>query len=262
VTHSNAVPGIELFLDVPAAVPLDEVLIGVVRVVNGGPGTVTVSARVNLIEGDLTVAVTGPDGRTGRAGWPYPVDSLPRTIELGPGEALAGSIPLLVDGGLTPVFPVAGRYSLTARFQAAPGAELIGAPVSVERQAPQDDLAAQALQDRDVLQSLLSAAEMGQAAGSLAALAIGGEPMARFLSGLALGSPGQVRQAAQELAVGVGDRPADPLSAASALNAVLPTGLYTGDQRREAVIDALTGVTDARVRAMLDGLPHDAEGGI
>jgi hypothetical protein len=71
-----------------------------------------------------------------------------------------------------------------------------------------------------------------------------------------------VRQAAQELAVGVGDRPADPLSAASALNAVLPTGLYTGDQRREAVIDALTGVTDARVRAMLDGLPHDAEGGI
>ena len=74
----------------------------------------TVSARVNLIEGDLTVAVTGPDGRTGRAGWPYPVDSLPRTIELGPGEALAGSIPLLVDDGLTPVFP-GGRPVLVDR---------------------------------------------------------------------------------------------------------------------------------------------------
>lgn len=256
MTHSNAVPGIELFLDVPAAVPLDEVLIGVVRVVNSGQGTVTVSARVNLIEGDLTVAVTGPDGRTGRAGWPYPVDSLPRTIELGPGEALAGSIPLLVDDSLTPVFPAAGRYSLTARFQVAPGAELTGAAVSVERQAGQDDRAVLALQDRDVLQSLLSAAEMGQAAGSLAAMAIDGEPTARFLSGLAMGSTGQVRQAAHDLAFGAGDQPADPLSAAAALNAVLPTGLYTGDERREAVIAALTSVTDARVRAVLDGLPH------
>ena len=262
MTHSNALPGIELFLDVPPAVPLDEVLIGVVRVVNGGRVTVTVSARVNLIEGDLTVAVTGPDGRAGRVGWPYPVDSLPRTIELGPGEALVGSIPLLVDDGLTPVFPSAGRYSLTPRFQVAPGVELIGAPVSVERQAPQDQRAAQALQDRDVLQSLLSAAEMGQAAGSLAALAAGGEPMARFLSGLAIGSAGQARQAAHDLAAGVGDRPADPLSAAAALNAVLPTGLYSGDERREDVIDVLTGLADARVRAVLDGLPHDAADGL
>jgi hypothetical protein len=261
VTHPNALPGIELILDLPSAVPLDEVLIGVVRVVNGGHGTVTVSARVNLIEGDLTVAVTGPDGRAGTAGWPYPVDSLPRTIELGPGEALAGSIPLLVDNGLTPVFPVAGRYSLTARFQAAPGAELIGMPVSVERQAPLDHRAAQSLLDRDVLQSLLSAAEMGQAAGSLAALASGGEPVARFLSGLAIGAAGQARQAAHDLVAGVGDRPADPLSVAAALNAVLPTGLYTGDERRDAVIDVLTGVADARVRAVLDGLPHDAAGG-
>ena len=60
--------GLQLTLAVVDELPLDECLVGVV-VLEAGDQTVMVSSRLNLIEGDLTIDLTGPAGLT-RAGRP------------------------------------------------------------------------------------------------------------------------------------------------------------------------------------------------
>lgn len=186
-TSGTAAEGLELRLELPggAALPLDRVLIAVVEV--RATATARVSARVNLIEGDLSIAVTAPGGATLRCAWPWPADAAGRTATIPPGGRITGTVPLIASDTSAPLFPVPGRYTLTASFDAAPGVTLVSAPVTVERTAAADPSADRALRSRDVLQSLLSMGVIGEAQTELELLAAGGDPATASLADLALG---------------------------------------------------------------------------
>ena len=85
---------LRLRLELPSPTPVDECLLGTVSL-EAGSEPATVSARLNLIEGDLTVTVTRPDESTRTAGWPWPADSGARTATLQPGERLVTGLVLL-----------------------------------------------------------------------------------------------------------------------------------------------------------------------
>jgi hypothetical protein len=225
--------GIRLTVTASAELPLDECLVGVVTV-EAGDQAVTVSSRLNLIEGDVTVDVTGPAGYTARCSWPWPVDALSRWIELAPGQRLRGAIPLLATDTSAPLFPAAGDYTVVASFTATPDATLLSPPAAVRRTAPRTEARAAALRERDVLQSLLSASVLGDAAAGLALLDEADTVTTRALSALA-----QDRLDAIVAPLDAGD---DRSAAAVviAVAAVLPPGVADGDPRRapaEALLD-------------------------
>ena len=102
-----------------------------------------------------------------------------------------------------------------------------------------------ALRDRDVLQSLLTASVLGSAAEGLALLGSGQTPTTRTLSGLA-------RDRLDDVVAS-----ADLLSSAEvvrAVAAVLPVGFADADPRR-AVIARLVG-PDAEQQAIFRGIPY------
>jgi hypothetical protein len=132
-----------------------------------------VSARLNLIEGDLTITVTGAAGYTARCAWPWPVDAQGRAVDLAPGSRLVGAVPLIGTDTSAPLFPSPGDYTLGAEFDVAPGVRLISPAVTVRRTPEQDGARAAALRDHDVIQSLLSASPLGNAAAGLHAVAEG-----------------------------------------------------------------------------------------
>ena len=74
-------------------------------------------------------------------------------MQLVPGERLVAAVPLFATDTSAPVFPVPGRYRLTARFHAGPAGVVAAEPVTVACAAG-DDAAVRALGHRDVLQSL------------------------------------------------------------------------------------------------------------
>ncbi|MFK4808182.1 hypothetical protein ACI3KX_20145, partial [Microbacterium sp. ZW CA_36] len=163
--------GLELRLRLAAAsVPLDRVAFADVELVAVGGPSGPVSARLNIVEGDLEIFVTQAGRPPVRAAWPWPVDSAPRSVELAPGECLVASVPL-VAAGSAPLFPAPGRYELVAQFAARPGVTLESNREVLVRTAAADTALAADLRDRDVLQSLLGAGVIGAAAPALERLA-------------------------------------------------------------------------------------------
>ena len=204
-----------------------------------GDQAATVSSRLNLIEGDLTVDVAGPAGYTARCAWPWPVDALSRSTDLAPGQRLLGSIPLLATDTSAPLFPAVGDYSVVASFTATPDVTLRSPPVTVRRTAARFRRErAGALRERDVLQSLLSASVLGDAGPGLAPLDEADTVTTRALSALA---QDRLDQLVSSLDAG------DSRSAAAAVTAVaavLPPGVADGDPRRVPVEDLLDEGTD------------------
>ena len=230
--------GLELRLQpVAATVPLDRIAFADVELVATGAAA-TVSARLNLVEGDLEIEVAPAGGAPRRATWPWPVDSAPRSVELAPGERLVASVPLVASGS-APLFPVAGRYELIARYSVRPGETIASAPVALVRTAPADAALAAELGDRDVLQSLLGAAVIGASEPSLDRLAASGDPGTAAAANLALGRADALARAADDPAV------------MRAVAALLPPGATGPDERRDAVAPRAA----AREAAALTGRP-------
>ena len=232
---------LRITLDLPERLPLAEPLVGVVRLTNDGTDPVATSSRLNLVEGDLSLTVTGPDGGVRQVRWPYPVDSGLRRVTLAPGAALEGGV-LLLDDAATP-----GTHRVAATFAPTPREEVVGAPVDVARTgppAPWDATVARAL-----AQAVAGAADLGNAGRALA-----GTPVGRLLAVLAEGDVTAGRAAAAEV---VADRGA--VFAAAAAAALVPPGLFPGDARLAAVAAALVSAADTaaggRVAALLAERP-------
>jgi hypothetical protein len=263
---------LRLELTTPARVALDQPLVAGARLHNDGTEPVTTSARLNLHEGDLLLGLTNPHGASSQVVWAWPIDSALRRVDLAPGAVLeSGVLVHWAVGGL--VMPIAGRYQLTATFTAAPGELAEAEPVDVTRTdaTGEDGLAAQQLVlEPDVARSLAAAAPLGTAAGPLEELARRGPAPARLLAGLARSDAGTVRATVGDLVA------SDALVlAAEVVAAVVPPGLYPGDERVEWAADALstgavptaaagpdTGAGPAtgldRARAVLAGQPRPA----
>ncbi|TDE92706.1 hypothetical protein EXU48_14375 [Occultella glacieicola] len=245
-----------LTLTVPARSGSDQALLGVVALTNTGAEPVTVNARLNLADGDLVIDAAGPAG-TLRAGWPWPADSLPRETELGPGRTLESGVLLLCTATSEPLLPDPGPYTLTVSYRAhsagsagragGPGSagggdrsgEVTAEPVAHTR-TPATGPAVAALRDRDVIQSLVSASVLGQAADGLAAVA-------------ERGGTNAVLVALTSASTGVADLTAtagDPVAVAVAVTAVVPST----DPRRADLADEFAG--DPRATAILADLPH------
>ncbi|MBW9119980.1 hypothetical protein JNB63_07745 [Microbacterium trichothecenolyticum] len=235
--------GLELRLrPVAASVPLDRIAFGEVELVAVGDAPGPVSARLNIVEGDLEISVTPAGGTPVRAAWPWPVDSAPRSLVLAPGERLVACVPLLAAGSV-PLFPVPGRYELLARFAARPGLTLESNPVALVRTAAHDAALAAGLGDRDVLQSLLGAGVIGAASPKLEQLADSSDAGTAAAANLALGRTDALAEAADDPAV------------ARAVAALLPPGATGPDERRDAVVPR-AGARDA---AVLSGKPLGEE---
>jgi hypothetical protein len=93
--------------------------------------------------------------------------------------------------------------------------------------------------------------------GTQADLAAGTAPVARLLARLAMGNADEVQQAARDIAASgrsAGAR-SGALSVAATVSAVLPPGVFYGDERREAIVKELSAADDSRVQAVLSGEP-------
>jgi hypothetical protein len=239
--------GLALTLDIPSRCPLDEPLVVLARLENGGSQPVTTSSRLNLLEGDLTVAVTTPGGAATPVVWPWPIDSARREVTLEPAQRLEGGV-LLHWGVGGPLFPAAGRYTVSGEFAPTPLEAVVADPDAVLRdEAPdQPGLGRQRLLlDADVARSLASASVLGRAAEGLAELSSSEAPLiTRFLAAFALGETTTVAGLAAE---------ADPVGAATWTTAVLPAGLFAEDERVRAVAEVVAG--HGRAAAILSGRP-------
>jgi hypothetical protein len=247
--------GLTLSLDAPSTAPLDQALVVVVALRNVGTAPVTTSSRLNLVEGDLSVLVRPPGGGSAvRASWPWPVDSALREATLEPGQELVGSaLVVAATGGKAP-FPVAGTYSLVAEFTPHPGDVVRSRSVDVQRSAPTDDAGRarqRALEDPEVTQSICSLSLIGSAADGLALLAAADEsPVAQLLATA-------VTTVTAELppAVDRAYRLSDPATVGATLAAVLPPGVFPGDERLDVARETLRASDDSRVDALLTGQP-------
>ena len=231
---------LRLTLSVPERSGTDEVLVGVVTLVNDGPDPASVNARLNLAEGDLSVLVTGPAGPA-QAAWPWPADSGLREVTLGGGQALESGVLLLCTATSQPLFPTSGSYTLVASYAVTPTRTLTSPPARVVRTPPAADsvgAAATSLTDRDVIQSIAGAGALGAARPRLEELARG-TGVTALLASLALGSDEAMDSAS-----------VDPVTASAAASAVL----LEGDDRRDRAASAVAG--NVRATAILAGTPH------
>lgn len=246
--------GLTLALDVPDTVPLDEALVVVVTLYNDSAEPVTTSSRLNLVEDDLSVLVSPSAGGAVRAAWPWPVDSALRQVTLAPGQALVGSALLLWASAGESLFPTPGAYSIVAEFTPLPGDIVRSDVAEVRRPAPLDDAGRarqRALEDPSVVQSMCSLSVLGSAEKGLALLAHGDDsPIAQLLARTVTTVTAEL-DAAIEQAI---DR-STPTTAAAALTAVLPTGLFAGDERLTAARQVAGDSADRRVEALLTGKP-------
>jgi hypothetical protein len=86
---------------------------------NTGADPVTVSSRLNLFEGDVVVRCTPPDGDRVELRGAIEVDSLPRTVELGPGQRLESGLFLSYASVGVP-FETLGTYELVGAYRPGP----------------------------------------------------------------------------------------------------------------------------------------------
>jgi hypothetical protein len=245
-------PDLRLSLEVPARLALDEPLVALARLATAA-GPVRSSSRLNLIEGDLSVVVTGPGPGPVRATWPYPVDSGLRQVTLNAGEVLEGGVLLLAGGGREPLFPIAGAYELVAEFTPTPATMVTASAATVVRDDPTDSegfARARALADPAVVGSLMSASVASAAADALAG-PVAATPAGRLLAALAAGDPAEIRSAASALAEAGG-----PVAPVATAVSVLPPGLFPGDERLAAVAAvAAARDDDGRAAALLAERP-------
>ena len=174
------------------SLPIDECLVIVVTLEAGSearPGSAPGSTSSKGISPSRSRA---RPGTAGRCAWPWPVDSMPRWVDLAPGRRVAGAVPLLATDTSAPLFPAAGAYTLVASFDAAPGTTVASAPVMVSRTLAASPERAAALDERAVLQSLLAAAVFAEATSGLEALFAASRVATRVLAGLALDRAAEV----------------------------------------------------------------------
>lgn len=244
--------GLTLTLEAPAELPLDEALVVVVRLHNGGTEPVVTSSRLDLAEGDLSVWVGREGAERVRAEWPWPVDSGRREATLAPGEELVGSALLVAPAGR--IFPGPGDHTIAATFAPRPDAEVSSAPVVVRRGEPYDEAGRarrRALEDPEVVQSICSTSVIGAAAEGLDLLAQpGAGPVARLLSTTVTTGTAELGAVVEEA---VGE--AGAVTVAAALASVLPPGLFPGDERLALAADLADDSRDATTAALLSGAP-------
>ncbi|MEK6283167.1 MAG: hypothetical protein AABN95_22655 [Acidobacteriota bacterium] len=146
-------------LDVQEPVIFGLSVLGTLRVTNRGATSVTISSRLNLMEGDVRLTVFGPDTSPRELrGWQ--ADTILRQATLAPNEQLVGSMNLLqTEAG--PVFPTPGRYQLQAEFSPSPRDAPVTSPrIDVDVRSPQTDAergAAELLANEVVRQSIVLA---------------------------------------------------------------------------------------------------------
>ena len=245
---------LQLELTAPGQLGLDEPLVTVARLSNRGARPLTTSSRLNLVEGDLWVVVSGPGQQPHRSTWPYPVDSGLRQVILDPGEFIEGGVLLLVGPGREAMFPVPGVYSIAAEFSPTPTEVVRSDPLTVLRQEPADPdrrATARLLVDPEVATGLVAAPIVERFPGAPEATAEA-SPTIRLLAALA----GEDLDEVQGAAAAVADR-AGPVTAAATAVSVMPAGLIPGDERLSAVGAALAGRADdhGRVTALLSEQP-------
>lgn len=204
--------GLTATLEVAQPVVVGLAALALLRIANSGPAPVLASARLNLMEGDISLVVTGPDGAAREIrGWQ--ADTGLHRVELPPGRQLLGALNLL-DAPDGPVFPAPGEYRLAANYTPSPQTGSIATPpvpvsVVAPRTAAERELAA-LLADPAVRRALVlgdrdSAPETvrdiaGRFAGTLEARLAGlvsgragtdedGDPMATALAIVALTNP-------------------------------------------------------------------------
>ena len=159
-------------LEVEEPVVVGLSVLGTLRVSNLGATPVTISSRLNLMEGDLRLIVLGPDGAPREfRGWQ--ADTILRQVTLAPNEQLVGSMNLLqTEEG--PVFPTPGRYQLHIEFSPTPQASTItSSRVEVNARAPQtaDERGAAELLANEALRKAIILAQGDDATNEIAELA-------------------------------------------------------------------------------------------
>lgn len=170
--------GLTLTLSVYEPIVVGLSVLATVVVANEGPSPVmapvmAVSARLNLMEGDLRIAAQGPHGLSTKVrGWQ--ADTALRQISLAPGERIEGSFNLAwSEAGAT--FPIPGDYVLRAEYDPSPSMEtVVSDTVSVTARLPETAAERSA---RDLLAQPRVAEAIATARPELAASAI--ETLAR-----------------------------------------------------------------------------------
>jgi hypothetical protein len=149
--------GLSAGLEVAQPVVAGLAALAILRIVNESPAPVLVSARLNLMEGDVSLTLTDPGGGLREIkGWQ--ADTGLHRVELPPGHGLVGAIDLL-DAPDGPIFPAPGEYRLGAEYRPSPQAPPAVAPpvpvsVVAPRTASERELAA-LLQDPSVRRALV-----------------------------------------------------------------------------------------------------------
>jgi hypothetical protein len=137
--------GLSVRLEVAQPVVAGLAALALLKITNSGPAPLLVSARLNLMEGDVSLVVTDPGGGMREVkGWQ--ADTGLHRVELPPGHELVGALNFL-DAPDGPIFPGAGEYRLAAHYTPSPRAAPIpsaAVPVSVlmPRTAGERELAA------------------------------------------------------------------------------------------------------------------------
>lgn len=131
---------LRLELAVPELVVRGEVVVADVTVTNTGEHPRWVTSRLNLAEDDLHVQVDHPNGSWGEVRDIVLACSLPRLVELAPGESISAPVQLFfTNEGFT--FDQPGIYSLTAELDVGDGSQQVvrSAPARLEVQLPVEE---------------------------------------------------------------------------------------------------------------------------
>lgn len=100
---------------VPDSKARGEFVLPALRILNEGAEPVTVSNRLNLVEGDVLVRCIDPNGQRNQLRGVVTVDSLPRTVELSAEQWLESGLFLFyTSDGFT--FDTPGSYELTIEY--------------------------------------------------------------------------------------------------------------------------------------------------
>ena len=205
------------------------------RVINRGKSPVTISARLNLMEGDVRLLVTGPDGTkrviTGAGGQP---DTALRQVTLLPGQQIVDFMNLLYTNvGAT--FPEPGKYVLLAEYAPSPRVDWISSePVSLTIRSPQNEAEqdAAALLQKEKARRALTLAEADSAPDELRELATGfPDSLGGKLARLVLAGSSEAADTAADLNEFF--RATDPLTAASLIRAVSTPFSRVGERLAE-----------------------------
>ena len=101
--------------NVPQSKARGEFVLPALRIRNEGSESVTVSNRLNLVEGDVLVECTDPSGQRNELRGVITVDSLPRTVELSAGQFIESGLFLFyASDGFT--FDTVGSYELRVGY--------------------------------------------------------------------------------------------------------------------------------------------------